>query len=138
MSQENVEIVRGVWEAWERGDTDAVFALYDPAIVWEAHGDPIFGGSPVDGLYQGHEGVRQFFREWRESFDAWQAHAETFIDAGDNVVVGYRASGRGKASGAEIGNRVFWLVYRIRNGLVVRIHLFANKALALVAAGLSE
>ena len=137
MSQENVEIVHRVWEAWERRDSDAAFAHYDPAIVWETHGHPIFGGSPVDGLYEGHEGVRRFFREWRESFEAWQAEAETFIDAGDNVVVGYRASGRGRASGAELGNRMFWLVYRIRNRLIVRIHLFAEKAQALAAAGLS-
>jgi ketosteroid isomerase-like protein len=104
MSEANVEIVRRVWEAWERRHTEAVFALYDPAIVWESHSDPIIGGSPLDGLYHGHEGVRQFFREWRESFDVWDAHAETFIDAGDNVVVGYQTSGRGKASGAELGD----------------------------------
>jgi ketosteroid isomerase-like protein len=82
--------------------------------------------------------LRQFFREWRDSFDAWQAHAETFIDAGDNVLVGYRTSGCGKASGVELSDRVFWLVYRIRNGLVIRIDLFANKAQAFEAAGLAE
>jgi uncharacterized protein len=137
MSQDNVEVVRRIWEAWERGDADTVFALYDPAIVWETHTDPIRGASPVDGLYHGHEGVRQFFREWRDSFGSWRAHAEAFIDARDKVVVGYRATGRGKASGAEVRG-VFWLVYTLRNGLVVRIDLFGARADALEAVGLSE
>ena len=33
MSQENVELVRRSWEAWERGDMEAIFAFYDPEIV---------------------------------------------------------------------------------------------------------
>jgi len=138
VSEDNVEIVRRIWDAWERRDTDAVFALYDPAIVWETHGNPVFGGSLQDGIYQGYDGMRQFYREWVDSFDVWQAHAETFIDARDNVVVGYRASGRGRVSGIELSNRVFWLVYGIRNGLVIRIDLFAEKAQALEAAGIPE
>jgi ketosteroid isomerase-like protein len=134
VSEENVEIVRRVMEAWERRDSEALFALYDPAIVW----DVSRVGGPITGLYHGHEGVRQYFREWLESFEDYHAQAETFIDAGDSVVVGYRASGRGKASGVEVGNWVFWLVYTIRNGLVTRIQPSENKAQALEAAGLAE
>jgi hypothetical protein len=44
----------------------------------------------------------RYFREWLASFEAHHARAETFIDAGDNVVVGFRVSGRGKASGVEV------------------------------------
>jgi ketosteroid isomerase-like protein len=29
MSLENVELVRASWEAWERGDLEATFALYE-------------------------------------------------------------------------------------------------------------
>jgi ketosteroid isomerase-like protein len=36
MSLENVEIVRRAWEAWEREDWEPLYALYDPAIVWDA------------------------------------------------------------------------------------------------------
>jgi len=35
MSQENLELVRRTWEAWERGDMEAIFAFYDPDIVWD-------------------------------------------------------------------------------------------------------
>lgn len=133
MSSENLEIIRRLSEGIERGDTEAVFAHYDPEIVWDSSRP-----GPISGLYHGHEGVRQYFREWMESFETYNAHAETFIDAAESVVVGYRASGRGRSSGVEIGNWIFWLVYRIRNGLVVRIETFDSKHEALEAAGLHE
>jgi ketosteroid isomerase-like protein len=81
MSQENVEIVRRVWDAAERRDTEAVFALYDPAVVWDASRIP----ETLAGVYHGHEGVRRFFRDWLESFEAHDTRPEAFIDAGDNV-----------------------------------------------------
>jgi ketosteroid isomerase-like protein len=134
MSQENMEIVRRVWAAVERQDTEVMFALYDPAIVWQDHTDAL---ELQDHSYHGHEGVRQFWREWLEPFETFEAHSEAFIDVGDNVVVGFRLSGRGKASGAQAEWRL-WNVYTIRNGLVIRIQAFETKGEALEAAGVSE
>jgi ketosteroid isomerase-like protein len=129
MSQENVEVVRRLWEAWERRDTETVLGLYDPAIVWESDA---FGGS-----YRGHAGVRQYFRDWLETFEGYDAKAETFIDAGDKVVVGSRVRGRGKASGVEVG-MPGWQVYEVRDGLVIHVNVFETEAEALEAVGLSE
>src|SRR2546422_5724782 len=100
MSQDNVEIVRRLWNAVERRDNHAVYALYDPAVVLESGnvGPLELGGGP----YRGHDGVRQFLRNWLESFEPFQAKAGTFIEAGNAVVVGYRVSGRGKGSGADV------------------------------------
>ena len=98
MSQENVEVVRRLWQAAERRDNEAVFALYDPDIVWDTRADDQIAG----GLYRGHEGVRQFFRAWLDSFGAFHTQAETFIEVGEKVLVGYRISGRGKESGVEV------------------------------------
>src|SRR5688500_19408358 len=113
MSQENVEIVRCVWDAWERSDLDALYALYDPAIVWVNHSGPI----EMRGAHLGHDGVRRFWREWLEPFDRVENHAETFIDAGDNVLVGWRMSGRGKES--EVPVDVYgWSLLTLRNRLV--------------------
>jgi ketosteroid isomerase-like protein len=134
VSQENVELVRRIWDAQERRKTEDAFALYDPAIVWDA--TRVTG--PLAGVYHGHQGLRQFFREWQEPFEAHHAQAETFIDAGDNnVVVGVRLSGRGKSSGVEVEMPRSY-VYRLRNGLVVRVEVFETKAEALEAVGLKE
>jgi ketosteroid isomerase-like protein len=133
MSKENLEIVRRLMEAWERRDMEAVFALYDPAIVWDNSTLP----APNAGVYHGHEGVRQFFQEWLEAFETQHLHAETFVDAGDGVVVGHRVSGRGKKSGAEV-EMFRWQVYRVRDGLVTRIDVFETRTEALQAAGRRE
>ena len=52
MSQENVEIVRQVYEAAARRDSVAVLALYDPQVEWDASRIEIGGltGTVVHGL----------------------------------------------------------------------------------------
>jgi ketosteroid isomerase-like protein len=127
MSQENVEIVR---RAWQAPDVESLFRLYDPEIVWESH----FG--PISGAYHGHEGVRQFFREWMEPLESFHVQAESFIDAGDSVVVATRVSARGK-SGAE-GEMPQAMVYKLRNERVIRVDIFETESEALAAVGLSE
>jgi ketosteroid isomerase-like protein len=127
MSQENVEIVRRIWRA---SDAGSVLDFYDPAIIWESH----FG--PISGPYHGHDGVRQFFREWTEPLETFRATAETFVDAGDSVVVDTRVWAKGK-SGME-GEMRQGMVYTLRNGLVTRVDLYESKADALEAVGLSE
>ena len=133
MSQENVELVRRFWAAWERGDLEAVFALYDPWIVWVNHSGPV----EAHGGYLGYDEVRGFWREWLESFERLENHAETFVDGGDSVVVSWRMSGRGKASDAPV-DVSGWSVHTLRNGVQIRIDVFGTKSEALQAAGLSE
>ena len=130
MSGENVETLRRAWKAWEKGEWDALYALYHPDIVWDA--SALEG--PITGIYHGHDGVRQYFSEWLESFEAHEARAEKFIDAGDDVIVGIRLKGRGKASGVEV-EMARCNIYRMRDGLAVRVELYENEAEALEAAG---
>ena len=131
MSQENVEIVRRAWAAWERGDWEPLYAFYHPDIVWDA--SALRG--PITGVYHGHEGVRRYFREWLDSFEAHEARAERFIDAGDDVIVSLRLRGRGNASGVEV-EMTRSNLYRIRDGLAIRVELFETEAEALEAVGL--
>jgi hypothetical protein len=63
MSQENVEIVRRGWEARMRGDVDAVFAVFDPAVEWDT---TKYEGWPEDSVYRGHDGVRKFLEDWTQ------------------------------------------------------------------------
>ena len=107
MSQENVELVRAAWEAWERGDMEAIFAFYDPEIVWD---QTHYGTAEMSGIYHGHDGIRRFFREWLAPFESYHAHPQEFIDAGEDVVVQIRQGGRGKRSGAEVEMPPYWQV----------------------------
>lgn len=125
-----LEIVRRLWDASHRGDTDAVFEFYDPNIVWDSGGSGPLGEG---GLYEGHEGVRQFFRDWVESFEDYEARAEDFSEEGEKVIVRFRVTGRGRGSGVETDMRR-WNVYEFRSGLIVRIQIFETEAEALAGA----
>jgi ketosteroid isomerase-like protein len=84
MPKEKLEIARQLSEAIESGDEEALFALYDPAIVWDQRAGP----TELVGVYEGHEGVRQFWEQWREPFEILQVHAEELIDAGTTSLLG--------------------------------------------------
>ena len=137
MSQENVEIVRGIIDAHERGDFDAVFAKYDPEIEW--HLSPVFArASDFDPVYYGHEGVRAFWRQW---FSAWQRadfEYEEFIDAGDSVVTILTQRVRGRTSGIELEWNSYGQVWTVRNGQIVHVKFFQTREEALEAAGLRK
>jgi ketosteroid isomerase-like protein len=132
VSREDVELVRAAWEAWERGDMEAIFAFYDPEIVW----DQTHAETPeLSAVYHGHDGVRRFFRAWIAPFESYYAHAEDFTDAGEAVVVRCRQGGRGKQSGAEVEMPPYWQVYRLRDGRAVRIEVYQDQGDALRAVG---
>ena len=82
MSDENAEIVRRGWEAYEKGDLSGVIDLLDPEMVTSVAA-PI----PVEGTYRGPEGFLQVTIDWAEGFDDLVITGEEFIDAGDKVVV---------------------------------------------------
>ena len=78
MLQENIEIVRRVYDAAARRDTATVLALYDPEIEWDFFPGELFGQG---GLYRGHEGLRRWFREWSDALDHIEYEAEELIAA---------------------------------------------------------
>ncbi len=64
MSRENVEIVRGIYDAVARRDGVTPFEVYAEDIVWDMSNSrrTLIGIEPV---YHGHEGARQFWRALR-------------------------------------------------------------------------
>jgi ketosteroid isomerase-like protein len=135
MSQENVEIVRKGRRAYERGDIEGFLALCDPAVVWD---QTHYVSGEFDPVYYGHDAIERFLGEWREYFENYYSHAEQFIDAGEAVLMRVRQGGRGKHSGATVQSPPYWVINRVRDGLVVRIEFYREKNEALKAVGLAE
>jgi ketosteroid isomerase-like protein len=130
MSQENVEIVRGTYAAFERGDISAVLDPADPDLV-------TYRADPEAATWHGPEGFLQAMADWTEGFDQFSASAEEFIDAGDKVIVRVHQRARGQSSGVPV-EADFWFVHTLSEGKITRLDMFASKAPALEAAGLSE
>jgi ketosteroid isomerase-like protein len=135
MSQENLEIVRRVYDAASRRDTATVLALYDPEVELDNTRLQIVGGA--GGVYRGHHGLRKIFREWHDSWQKIEYDFDEPIEAGEQVISVVTRRGRGRASGADVEWRGA-LVWTIRQGKVVRVVWFRTRADALEAAGLKE
>jgi ketosteroid isomerase-like protein len=132
MSQENVEIVRSIYEALNRRDWDAVFRDQSPDA--ELTTPP---GGPNSGTYRGREECEGYIRELVTPFEAWALQPEEFFERGDQVAVVYKVRARPKGSSAEIEirNGALW---RIRGGKAVSLRFFSKPEEALEAAGLAE
>jgi ketosteroid isomerase-like protein len=141
MSEENVEVVRKAFEAWNAGDMDALREFYDPDAIVRA-----VEGWPEPGPFVGREAVMRQLEQLREAWDtdAFELISD-FIDVGDRVAVReiWHGAGYGPEMNLEITNvmtvssELFGL-WTIRDGRVARVRYFYNRADALEAAGLSE
>ena len=65
MSQENVEVVRAAFEAWNAGDMDAVAELLAEDVVLR-----LPEGWPEPGPYVGREATMRQYVQNRATFDA--------------------------------------------------------------------
>jgi ketosteroid isomerase-like protein len=88
--------------------------------------------------YRGHEGLRQFFRDYRDPWAAIEDECEELIDAGERVISVVSTHARGKASGADVEITSQAGIWTLRDGKIVDVAWFATRAAALSAAGLSE
>ena len=131
MSEENVLIVRAMYEAFNRGDADKALSYLDPQVVFDA-------SHRVDGRV-GHsrEEVPGILAEWLGTWEEWREEVEETRDVGNHVLVISTQRGRGKGSGIEMENR-FAMLYEIQDGKIARWTIYDDLPKALTAAGLSE
>jgi ketosteroid isomerase-like protein len=135
MSQENVEIVRRVSDAYNRRDVGAMLDELHPEIEWHPWLQLQLGGAAT--VYRGHQGVRKGIRELEEAFSEIQAKQTEIRDLGERVVaIGY-LRGRGKESGAMTESALAWIV-DFNSGKVIRVREYLDPKEALEAAGLGE
>ena len=128
MSQENIEVVRTIYAAWNHG-----FAgLLDAEVEWVNPPDAVEGGT-----HTGTEAFATAANSVSDAFEGSHLEFEEFIDAGDRVVVLATLRGRGRGSGAQVERRQGY-VWTIRDGKAIRFEWFTEQHQALEAAGLSE
>src|SRR5689334_15844169 len=121
MSQENVETVREAWAAYSHGDYDRVAGFHDPHIVVV---------TLEDGAVYGNDAVLANYKRWDEAWEGAETTLDEVIGQGDRVFVATRFHARGRASGAKVESRLYE-VYTVRDGKVLRIDEYADRASAL-------
>lgn len=132
MSEENAEIIRRLYAAFNEGDADAVCegftddAEFRPAFI---------GGGIVEGaVYRGRDGIAEFVEVQNETWRSLTADPVTIQDLGSRVLVEVRLEAVGRASGVAV-NRTTWNVFELRDRKVAAGRVYPTKAEALEAAG---
>jgi ketosteroid isomerase-like protein len=133
MSKENppVEIIRAGFDAWNRGDIDAMVQTWDPEIVFRT--DPRW---PDAQVLHGANEVRKLFESYREALQV-QTEIEQLIEAGDRLIIRFRDRVHGSHSGFE-DSWTYTQVVTYRDGKSILAEVFIDHGEALKAAGLSE
>jgi uncharacterized protein len=134
MSQENVEIVRRIYEAFDARDTEASFNFYADEIEWDLSRGAALGPAAV---FHGHDGVRESFRDLLTAFSAIDFEIEEMTACGDRVLANIHERYRGRGSGVEVDRR-HHAVWTLRGGKVTNMTVYRDRAEALEAVGLSE
>jgi ketosteroid isomerase-like protein len=112
----NVQIVRGLYAAFSRGDLDEVRDALDPEIVWlEAEGFPYADGNPYVGPEAVLEGVyARLLREW----NGLSEKLESMLVAGDHVLTTGYYTGTRRETGESI-RAEFAHVWELSEGKVI-------------------
>lgn len=113
--QQNLDIVRQGYEAFGRGDLEALLDLMDPQVTFTTPGPAEL---PTAGTRRGRDGVRQFFETLPSVVDIKRFEPKEFLAQGDRVVVIGDDTSVAKATGAMIEGR--WVhIFTVRSGKIV-------------------
>src|SRR5688500_18732869 len=104
MSQENVNVVNHIYEAFRQGNIAAVLDSFDPGIEWvAAENSPAADHSPYHGVNQVRDGV---FARIAAGFEGFKIRVDEILDAGDRVVMLGYYDGMHKATGKRFHAQV--------------------------------
>jgi len=143
VSQENVEVVRAAFEAFNRGGIRPTLdGQFDPEVVWEM--SPSFAIVLGDkSVWRGREEVIVAHEELESTLGHLVTEVFEVIDTGEEVhtgeevLVGFWSRGTGLESGALAEIRA-WYVLRLDDGRITHVRMFDARAEALEAVGLAE
>ena len=114
----NILAVRRLYEA--RGNPDIVKTVLAPDVRWE-----VVEGFPHSGVYQGPNGVFDFFTRLFDDFEDWRTEPAEIFEVGDRVIGLGFYSARATATGKRFKAR-FAHVWTVRDGVIVRLQQCAD------------
>jgi ketosteroid isomerase-like protein len=132
MSQENVERIRRAFAGTTAGDFS-----YLPGLIHEECEFRLPPDFPGTQDARGPEGFLSVVREFEDAFEDTRYEPDEFVGQEDRLFVAVRTIGRAKHTGIPIDLFLYW-VYTFRDGMVVQMEAFRDRAAALEAVGLSE
>lgn len=123
---EVAEIVRSLYDAFDRRDIETVLGLFDADIEIRQSDELPWGGT-----YRGAEGAVDFLTALASHVDT-RVEIDRLVVAGDTVVESGRTCGRACRSGREFAIDETH-VWQVRDGRVVRMEAYVDHAAMLAA-----
>jgi ketosteroid isomerase-like protein len=130
----NLDLVRSIFESWERGDwSSADWA--DPEIEF------VTADGPTPGSWRGLAGMAEGGRDFLSAWEGIRLAADEYRELDDErVLVLVQYSGRGKRSGLEMPR--VWTkgasVFHIRHGKVRRLVHYLDRERGFADLGLAS
>lgn len=124
----NLELVREALLAYLSGERERALELAHPDMV-SFRAPPL----PDPQTYHGREGVDQMYADWTADFGEFDMEVVEYTEVGDRVVVEMLQHGTGRASGAAVSGR-FWFVFTVSEGKIARQDVYSTAEQALEAA----
>jgi ketosteroid isomerase-like protein len=134
MSQENLEIVRSIYAEWDHGDFSS--------LEWAAPEiEYVIVDGPEPGSWSGAAAMAATMRSILNAWENARIEADEYIELDDErVLVLNHLTGRGKASGLEVGQmkRNGAAILHCHDGKVTRYVSYNDRDRALADLGLGE
>jgi ketosteroid isomerase-like protein len=125
MSKENVDLALSVYEAFAKGDINAVLDLLDPKVEWNEAENFIYAdGSPYIGPTAVLEGV---FKRIGSEWEGFSSSLNEVLDAGETIVVRGYYSGTYSKNGRQVRAQFAHLL-TFRNGKIVKFQQYTDTA----------
>jgi uncharacterized protein len=125
VSQNNVDVVRGMYDAFSRGDVPSVLAVLDPQIEWlEAENFIYADRNPYIGPSAVLEGV---FMRLATEWDGFGVSPQEILDAGETVVARGYYSGTYKKTGKQVRAQMAHFL-TLRDGKVIKFQQYTDTA----------
>jgi ketosteroid isomerase-like protein len=128
----NVDLVRSIVAAWERGDYSSAEWAH-PEIDW------VIADGPAPGSWTGLAGMLEGWRDFLSAWQDWRGEPEEYLELdGERVLVLFHFRGRGKASGVDVGRMRTKGAHllQIRDRKVIRSVLYWDRERAFADLGL--
>jgi uncharacterized protein (TIGR02246 family) len=133
MTQENVEVVRHLIDAWSAHDRERMAEYLHPDAVFHSAVTNVVGET-----FEGRDQIVAVFDRWEEEWSEIYWEVDEYIDAGEHQVVTlHRVIATGRTSGI-VTERELGAFFDVRDGLVVKQWIYLDRNDALKAAGLLE
>jgi uncharacterized protein (TIGR02246 family) len=126
VSERDVELVRGVFDAINRRDVQAVLDAFHPDCDLSTLTSELVQGK----AYRGHTGIREYFSSFADVWEELQLDPAEIRDLGDRILVIGRWTSRGRESGAEVETPAAW-IFAVRDGRIIFSHAYRDAEEAL-------